>query len=176
VKLTEKRLLDFTVDKLTNSVENAISCEIFKTEVLPLSHKDLKTIFKKEGWKFNWRAEFKLTDRTVFKLIISGNSSNVIHGLISLTPTVDNVFMNLIESAPFNIGKTKIYLGVPGNLVAFACKQSFQRGTEGYVSFYSKTKLIGHYEKTLGAVHIGGHLMVINTNAALKLMDKYFKK
>jgi hypothetical protein len=40
--------------------------------------------------------------------------------------------MHLIESAPFNKGKNKVYAGVPGNLVAFACKLSFQRGFEGY--------------------------------------------
>jgi hypothetical protein len=39
----------------------------------------------------------------------------------------------------------------------------------------AKTKLIHHYEKTLGAVNVGGHLMIINTEAALKLIDKYFK-
>ena len=80
-----------------------------------------------------------------------------------------------IESAPFNIGKNKTYIGVPGNLVAFACKLSFQRGGEGYVSFLSKTKLIKHYEQCLGAVHVGGHLMVITTDNALKLTNKYFK-
>lgn len=83
--------------------------------------------------------------------------------------------MHLIESSPFNIGTNKVYLGVPGNLVAFACKLSFQRGGEGYVSFIAKTKLIDHYIKTLGAVHFGGHLMVITTETALKLIDKYFK-
>jgi hypothetical protein len=35
--------------------------------------------------------------------------------------------------------------------------------------------LIDHYIKTLGAINVGGHLMVINTDAALKLIDKYFK-
>jgi len=83
--------------------------------------------------------------------------------------------MHLIESAPFNIGKDKAYIGVPGNLVAFACKLSFQRGGEGYVSFLSKTKLIEHYEKSLGAIHFGGHNMVITTEAALSLTNKYFK-
>lgn len=82
--------------------------------------------------------------------------------------------MHLIESAPFNIGKNKTYWGVPGNLVAFACKLSFQRGGEGYVSFLAKTKLIEHYEKSLGAVLVGGHLMVIAAEAALKLTNKYF--
>lgn len=83
--------------------------------------------------------------------------------------------MHLIESAPFNLGRNKVYLGVPGNLVAFVCRISFHHGFDGYVSFTSKTQLIEHYEKTLGAINVGGHLMVINTDAALKLIDKYFK-
>jgi hypothetical protein len=82
--------------------------------------------------------------------------------------------MHLIESAPFNLGKNKVYAGVPGNLIAFTCKTSFHRGFEGYVSFRAKTQLIKHYEQTLGAVNFGGHLMIINTEAALKLIDKYF--
>ncbi len=83
--------------------------------------------------------------------------------------------MHLVESAPFNKGKTKVYSGVPGNLVAFACRLSFQRGFEGNISFISKTQLIDHYLKTLGAFHYGGRLMIIETQAALKLIDKYFK-
>jgi len=83
--------------------------------------------------------------------------------------------MHLLESALFNKGKTKMYVGVPGNLVAFACKLSFQRGHEGNVSFLSKTKLIAHYEKTLGAFHFGGRVMIIETQAALQLINKYFQ-
>lgn len=83
--------------------------------------------------------------------------------------------MDLLESAPFNRGKNKVYEGVAGNLVAYACKISFQHGFDGYVSFTSKTKLIDHYSKTLGAVQFGGQLMVINTIAATILIDKYFK-
>jgi hypothetical protein len=82
--------------------------------------------------------------------------------------------MHLIESAPFNKGKNKAYLGVPGNLVAFACKVSFQRGGRGYLSFNSKTQIIEHYIKTLGAVHFGGTLMVITPEASLKLLDRCF--
>ena len=98
-----------------------------------------------------------------------------IQGVVSLEVKTDHVYMHLIESAPFNIGKNKVYLGVPGNFLAFACKLSFQRGGEGYVSFLSKTKLIEHYERSLEAVHFGGNLMVITTETALKLTDKYFK-
>jgi hypothetical protein len=68
-----------------------------------------------------------------------------------------------------------MYSGVPANLVAFACQLSFQRGHQGNISFVSKTQLVKHYEETLGAVHVGGRLMVIETPAALKLVNKYFK-
>jgi hypothetical protein len=69
----------------------------------------------------------------------------------------------------------KLYEGVAGNLVAFACRLSFQRGHEGFVSFHSKTSLIRHYIQTLNAHHYGNSLMVIETEAALALVDKYFK-
>jgi hypothetical protein len=83
----------------------------------------------------------------------------------------DHVYMHLIESAPFNIGKNKTYFGVPGNFVAFACKLSFQRGNDGFLSFMEKTKMIEHYETSLGAYH----LMVIDKVSAIKLINKYFK-
>ncbi len=68
-----------------------------------------------------------------------------------------------------------MYEGVAGNLVAFACRLSFQNGASGIMSFRSKTKLIAHYEDRLGAVHVGGHLMVIYEREARTLIDKYFK-
>jgi hypothetical protein len=103
------------------------------------------------------------------------NNLTVIQGVISLEIKTDHVYMHLVESAPFNKGKSKVYVGVPGNLVAFACRLSFQRGFEGNVSFISKTQLIEHYTKTSGAVHVGGRIMIIETGAALRLMGRYFK-
>jgi hypothetical protein len=166
--------IDIEIDKLTNSIENSITGDTFPTDVLLIESTDLKKITKKNGWLFNWSAEYKLPDRDVYKLTISGNLT-VIQGLVSITEREDHVYMHLIESAPFNIGKNKVYIGIPGNLVAFACKTSFHRGFEGYVSFTAKTQLIDHYKKTLGAINFGGQLMIINTEAALRLIDKYFK-
>jgi hypothetical protein len=113
--------------------------------------------------------------RDVYKLTIVGNPT-VIQGVISLEIKSDHVFLHLVENAPFNKGKSKVYSGVPGNLVAFACKLSFQRGHEGNVSFLSKSQLVEHYIKTLGAFHFGGRIMIIDTEAALKLIDRYFQK
>ena len=166
--------LDFEVDKLTRSIENIVSGDSFSTDVSYLTKSDLRQITKKNGWQFDWKKEFGLLDREVYKLTILNNPS-IIQGLVSLKVESDHVYMPLIESAPFNRGKSKIYLGVPGNLVAYSCRLSFQRGNEGFVSFHSKSLLIQHYEKTLGAFHFGGHLMIINTQSAKVLIDKYFK-
>ena len=80
--------------------------------------------------------------------------------------------MHLIESNKFNRGAKKVYLGVPGNLVAFACKYSFEKGYNGYLSFESKSKLINHYQSTLGAEQLFGSIMAIDKRAALKLIKK----
>ena len=83
--------------------------------------------------------------------------------------------MYLLESSPFNIGKNKLYEGVAGNLVAFACKLSFQRGYDGFVAFDAKSKLIKHYEENLNAIHFKNQRMIIDTSAAKILVTKYFK-
>lgn len=138
-----------------------------------ISKTDLKNISKKNKWLFDWKFEFKQPQRDVYKLTIVNNET-VIQGLMSVEVKSDHVYMHLVESAPFNKGKTKMYAGVAGNLVAFACKLAFQRGYEGNVSFFSKTQLVQHYIETLGAKHVGGRIMIIDTISALKLINKYF--
>ena len=166
--------LDFIVDKLTNSIENVVTGDSFVTEISVLTKSDLNSVSKLNGWLFSWKEEYKEPARDVYKLTILNNPT-IIQGLISLEVKADNVYMHLVESAPFNKGKTKVYSGVPGNLVAYACKLSFQRGHQGNVSFLSKTQLIKHYTESLGATHIGRQRMIIETQAALKLINKYFK-
>lgn len=174
MKTRKSQGLDFIVDRLTNSIQNTISGDSFPTEVLRLRKEDLKQVTKKNGWNFNWKQELSDNSRDVFKLTIT-NNPNIIQGLLSLSLEHDHVYMHLLENAPFNIGQNKLYEGVAGNLVAHACKVSFQQGFNGFIAFTSKTKLIGHYEKTLGAYTLGGHRMIIPTDAAQKLVDKYFK-
>jgi hypothetical protein len=103
------------------------------------------------------------------------NNPGIIQGLLSFTLEPDHIYMHLLENAPFNIGQNKLYEGVAGNLVAHACKVSFQQGFDGFVGFTAKTKLIDHYQKTLGAYTLGGHRMIIPTLSAQILIDKYFK-
>jgi hypothetical protein len=168
-------LLDIEVDGLSNSIQNTISGDSFDTEVSEVNKTDLKNITQANGWKFDWKAELKESDRQVYKLTIIGNSA-IVQGIMSISDYGDHFYLHLVESAPFNLGKKKLYQGVPGNLFAFACKVSWDKGYEGFVAFQSKTKLIEHYETTLGATHIGGHKMIIFPPAALKLIEQYFKK
>ena len=161
------------IDKLANSIVNTISGDSFPTDVHPVTKVDLKNVTNKNGWLFNWLNEFKLSDRKVFKLTIR-NNPDIIQGLLSISDYNDHYYLHLIETAPFNLGKNKLYEGVPGNLFAFTCKISWDKGYQGFVSFTSKTKLIEHYEKTLGATPVGGHKMIIFPLEALKLIRKYY--
>jgi hypothetical protein len=162
---------NFEVDKLTNSIENAVSGEVFDTLIVKVT--DGKEI-KKNDWNFNWHTEIKDKTKQVYKLTTINNPT-VIHGLISLTDKGDHIFMDLIENAKFNKGKSKLYRGVAGNLVAFGCKMAFELNYDGVVSFIAKTQLISHYEQTLGAKLFGGNRMFIDKREALILTTKYFK-
>jgi hypothetical protein len=108
---------------------------------LRLTKVDLKQVTKKNGWNFDWKMELADNKREVFKLTIT-NNPHIIQGLLSITLEPDHVYMHLLESAPFNIGHNKLYEGVAGNLVAHACKVSFQQGFDGFVGFTAKSKLI----------------------------------
>ena len=123
---------------------------------------------------FDWHKELNDVTKKVYKLNTVRNNT-IIQGLVSIEDKEDHIFMQLIESAKFNKGKEKVYFGVPGNLVAYACKVSMEKGYEGFIAFDAKTVLIEHYKKSLLATHFNGQRMFIETIAALKLIERYFK-
>ncbi|MDR2206218.1 MAG: hypothetical protein LBE36_08710 [Flavobacteriaceae bacterium] len=163
--------LDFEIDRLTNSIINMISGEVFETIITEVKDDNL---IKKTAWSFDWHKELKDRNKKVYKLT-SQNNPDIIHGLICLTDKGDHIFMDLIENAKFNKGRNKLYGGVAGNLVAFACKTSFEKDYDGVVSFVAKTQLIKHYRETMGAKLFGTNKMYIDTPEALVLTKKYFK-
>jgi len=173
MKTIKNKPLDFVIDKLTNSIENTSTGEVFDTIVVRLTLKDIKLISKSE-WQFDWSKELNDKTKEVYKLTTEHNPT-IIQGLLSIEDKDDHVFMHLIESSKFNKGKNKIYLGVPGNLVAFVCKISVDRGYEGFLAFDAKSALIKHYQETLHATHFRGLRMFIETKAALRLISQYFK-
>jgi hypothetical protein len=166
--------LDIWIDKLTNSIENSISGEIFTTSVDLVTISELCELNSNNSWNFDWISENEKNDRRIYKLTTIEDAATI-QGLISLKIEDDHVFVSLIENAPFNIGKEKLYKGVPANLFAYACKLSWDLGNEGAIAFVSKTNLIKHYEESLSAVHLGNQRMVILPFDAIKLIKRYFK-
>jgi hypothetical protein len=146
---------------------------VFDTEIVRLTGATAKQI-KAANWQFNWHKEFKDKTKEIYKLTTVNNPA-IIQGLLSIEDKQDHIFMHLIESAKFNKGKDKVYFGVPGNLVAYACKVSFDKGYEGFLAFDAKSALIKHYQESLHATHFRGLRMFIETSAALRLISKYFK-
>jgi hypothetical protein len=56
VKKQKQILVDIEIDKLTNSIENAVSGDVFDTVIFQLSVKDIKQI-NKADWQFNWQEQ-----------------------------------------------------------------------------------------------------------------------
>lgn len=160
---------DFIIDKLTKSIEEVSSGQNISTLILPLKLDDLLG----SKWQFDWELELEKESHFVYKLVAE-NNPNLIQGLICLERKPDHIYIHLLESSSFNKGSQKQFLGVAGNLVAYACKQSFHFGNDGNVSFIAKEQLINHYERSIGAFHFGNRRMIINTNAAKILVNQYF--
>jgi hypothetical protein len=84
MKAKRHRLLDFIVDKLTNSIQNTISGDTFQTDVFRFTLDDVKLVAKKTGWNFDWKSELNDNKKEVYKLTIQ-NNSGIIQGLLSIT-------------------------------------------------------------------------------------------
>jgi len=163
----------FYVDAITNSIVHVASEKRVDTEVKLMTGADLKRILRKDGWRFNWKKEGQYPDREFYKLLV--HNDNVVQGLLSLQTAEDYIEMHLIETAPHNYGSAKMYAGAPGNLVAFACRKSFEMGFEGFVAFRAKTRLIQHYINSLGAEVIFRDRMCIWGKSAIKIVNSYYK-
>ena len=143
---------------------------MFQTEFSKITSKEIK----KKDWLFDWNKELKDKNNEVYKMTTVENK-HIIQGMVSLQRRGNFIFVNLVENAKFNRGIDKIYVGVGGNLFAYACKISMEIGYEGYVSFDAKTALVNHYHITLGAERALGKRMYISDDSARMLINQYFK-
>ena len=76
--MARKKHIDIEIDKLTNSIENVITGEVFQTEFSEVTSKEIK----KKEWLFDWHKELKEKNCQVFKMTTVENK-NIIQGLIS---------------------------------------------------------------------------------------------
>lgn len=132
-----------------------------------------KLPLKKDGWNFNWRKQFKEIDTETYILQI--RDTDKIQGVVQLKTDGEMLLMNVVEVAPWNIGKRKIYDKVAGILIAFSCRESFKLESDyrGFLTFVSKSSLIKLYQKKYGATQALGQRMYIDPEQGLKLIKEY---
>ena len=170
--------IDIEIDELTNCIVDRITGEELDTEYRLV----LKTISKEEalelnaqGWRFDWSIPHK-KGYDVYELLLAGDEQ--VQGMIAFKHIRDQYYthVDIVEAAPWNVGKKGRYIGVGGHLFAIACKHSWDVGNEGYVQFTAKTDLVDHYKKELKANLIDWHTMYIDSYGAIDLIRRYFKE
>jgi len=167
--------IDEEIDGSANSVIHQSTGQVFPTRVVPFVELDAAQREELSRWRFDWRAESGRHRTRVMALLVE--ASHTVQGLMSLEKAEGFVAVNLLESAPHNVGQNKLFRGVAANLFAFACAQSFAFGFDGFVAFEAKTELIEHYKTSLGASQIGKSCrMIIASEDAAQLVRQYFKE
>ena len=159
------------IDELTDCLVEKDTGRVLKTEyqkrTTPIKTKDYR------NWKFKWNIpEEKGYD--IYELFIENDST--VQGRIALKIDGGVADVDIVESAPHNIGHNGKYIGVGGHLFAIACKVSMEAGCDGYVGFIAKNNLIKHYQEALGAKVLFGQRMYIDEDAARELIDKYLER
>ncbi len=142
-----------------------------KIEVViePASLKTINAVVKDKRFSFEWHLEYGNE-----VLILKMRENGKIMGLMSLVtiPNEMRIELQLIEISIENVGRYKEYDHIPGCLIAYACKLSFDRGFLGFVSLKPKTKLIALYTNKYGFEQYGRRL-ASNPENSRKLINKY---
>ncbi len=156
----------------SNSIRHLATGRMLETLVLSASLQELKNL--PGVWLFDWVKE--AAQYSVYKLVTVEDPATI-QGLVSFEERPGFYQLLLVESASINKGRRKVYEGVAGNLFAFVCKLSAEKGYDGVIGFEAKSQLIEHYRKTLGAHSIGNsNRMFIDEAQAEKLIHLYFPK
>jgi len=147
--------------------------ELRQTAVKSVMRKDISGL-KRKGWLFDWLVPLKAgleVKQLTFK------DDDTIQGLIAFEEVAANqaFFVNLVESAPHNRGMDRQYEEVGSHLFAYVAKRAADKGYN-IIYFDTKTLLVSHYSKKLGAKQIGhSRRMYIVGDAFVELIEKFYK-
>jgi len=122
-------------------VESSSGHEL-QVEVVPIENDDF-TSLNEERYFFDWASEMQ---NEIFKLRIVGASE--ILGLVSLEriPSELRVHVSLLTVSKENVGSSKKYKNIAGNLLAHVAKVAvLQDGENACFSLRPKTELVQHY-------------------------------
>lgn len=164
------------IDSLTDCLRHRESGVQYDTEyrlVQKNISKQNAAELKHTGWLFDWSIPHQ-NGYEVYELLLKG--CDEVQGRIALKHIRNQYYthVDIVETAPFNVGQNGTYIGVGAHLFAIACKLSWEAGNEGYVQFTAKTNLIEHYQETLNAHLIDKQTMYIDSYNSANLVKKYF--
>ena len=173
-------MVTFYIDELTPCLKDAITGEVFETEVIALKRKSFLAKFnKKTGWYVNWSKMPR--DTEIFALVLKGTVD--IQGLIALKNDIDAnaVYIHWACTAPHNNiwqYKNQKYLGVGGHLLAIAVQKSVDWNHEGvFHADAMDEKLMKHYIELFDAWAMPRQgrpfHFVVEESAAKKIRDVY---
>lgn len=170
--------IDIKIDGMTNCLVNRNTGKECDTQYRLISKTITKADAEKmneEGWLFDWSIPHS-NGYEIYELLLK--NTNERQGLIALKHIRDQLYthVDIVESAPHNLGSKGIYQGVGAHLFAIACKLSWDVGNEGFVQFKAKSNLVEHYRDTLNAQNIDEQNMYLDSFAALNLIKKYFSE
>lgn len=140
-----------------------------KVIIGPIDNSDYRKITKSRYW-FDWRTE---KDNLVYKLCLE--TTGEILGLMSLIHYKDEkrFELHLLAVSKENRGKEKVYKGIAGSLIAYACRKTVKLyAINGCVSLIPKTELKAHYMKTYGMLDAGRQLF-LEGRSLLNLLNQY---
>lgn len=134
-----------------------------------------------DGWRFNFSKHSKGKDFETY-ILATNKTPEIIEGcLIINTKSPHQVYMAFVEVAPHNRGNKKRYDKVAGCLIAFACRQSFINGQEGFLAFdvleekeENQKKLMNIYSRKYDAVRLDDSTtMIILPNGSERLINEF---
>lgn len=121
-------------------------------------------------YHFDWELE---KNNSVYKLKLPDDDE--ILGLMSLKviSSESRIEIVLLASSVENTGNNKIYDGIAGNLIAFACRESIKLYAENAcVSLHPKTELRNYYMTKYGFEN-GGRQIYLDSTPLFNLIAKY---
>ncbi len=163
-------------------IEDLSTGEELEALIEPVAKEDFKVI-SKDKIRFNAFDWNKYKGKEVYKLRLK--TDQTIQGLMCLRDFPPEMGVNaleieLLEVSAENRQAGKKLSGIAGCMIAFACRESFKRGYQGWVFLIPKTYLIAHYSDAYGFVHVPlitpdrpEGIMELDTLSAHLLIKKY---
>lgn len=141
-----------------------------KGVIIELVSKEDYLFITEADYHFDWELE---KNNAVYKLKLPDDDE--ILGLMSLkvVSSENRIEIILLASSVKNTGKNKIYKGIAGNLIAFACREAIRLYAENaFVSLHPKTELKSYYMAQYGFKNAGRQIYLEST-PLFNLITKY---